>query len=147
MIFEAFKRHALLFIALLCYIVATPWLAVEKAADFPPFILSIIAGALLGLWITPKIQTVERAWLRVVLRVVILALGYLVLANLKPVYEAVPGGLIGGTVFFLNMTVIPFLTLCGTALISDVLFLPGMMRRGTGNDVRGASGARDSRKS
>ncbi|MEZ2370098.1 hypothetical protein [Arthrobacter sp. RCC_34] len=129
MISEAFKRYALPLIALLCYFLATPWLAVEKATDFLPFLLAIVAGALLGLWITPRIQKVERAWVRVVIRAVILTLGFLMLANLKPVYEAVPGGLIGSTVFFFTMTAIPFLTLCATALLTDVLFLPGMMRR------------------
>ncbi|SEB65196.1 hypothetical protein SAMN04489745_0869 [Arthrobacter woluwensis] len=118
--------------ALLCYFMATPWLAVEKATDFPPFLLAIIAGALLGLWITPRIQSVGRAWVRVVIRAAIVALGVLLLANVKPVYEAVPDGLIGSSVFFLNMTAIPFLTLCATALLTDVLFLPGMMRRKAG---------------
>ncbi|WFR83719.1 hypothetical protein [Arthrobacter sp. Y-9] len=108
---------------------ATPWMAMEKATDFPPFLLAIVAGALLGLWITPRIQSVGRAWVRMVIRAVILALGYLMLANMKAVYEAVPGGLLGSTVFFLNMTAIPFLTLCATALLTDVLYLPGMMRR------------------
>ena len=125
------KRQILPFIALLCYLLATPWLAVEKGTDFPPFILAIIAGALLGLWITPRIQSVERVWVRVVVRAGILVLGYLMLSSMKPVYEAVPGGLIGSTVFFLNMAAIPFLTLCTTALLTDVLFLPGMTRRKT----------------
>lgn len=129
MISQALKRHTLPLIALLCYLVATPWLAVEKATDFPPFLLAIVAGALLGLWITPRIQSVERAWVRVVIRAVILALGFLMLANFKPVYEVVPDGLLGSTVFFVNMTAIPFLTLCATALLTDVLFLPGMTRR------------------
>jgi len=126
---RALKRHVLPLMALLCYFMATPWLAVEKATDFPPFLLAIIAGALLGLWITPRIQSVGRVWVRVVIRAVIVALGVLLLANAKPVYEAVPDGLIGSTVFFLNMTAIPFLTLCATGLLTDVLFLPGMMRR------------------
>ncbi|PSS44342.1 hypothetical protein C6401_06880 [Arthrobacter woluwensis] len=129
MIPRALKRHVLPLMALLCYFMATPWLAVEKATEFPPFLLAIIAGALLGLWITPRIQSVGRVWVRVVIRAVIVALGVLLLANAKPVYEAVPDGLIGSTVFFLNMTAIPFLTLCATALLTDVLFLPGMMRR------------------
>lgn len=129
MISKALRRHALPLIALLCYLVASPWLAVEKATDFPPFLLAIVAGALLGLWITPRIQSVGRSWVRVVIRAVIVALGVLMLGSLKPVYEAVPDGLIGSTVFFLNMTAIPFLTLCATALLTDVLFLPGMMRR------------------
>jgi len=109
--------------------VATPWLAAEKATDFFPFLLMIIAGALLGLWITPIIQSVNRPVTRVALRVAILLLGFLLFTNIKVIYQVVPGGLAGSSVLFLNMTAIPFMSLCAIALLTDVLNLPGMMRK------------------
>ncbi|MFJ3958248.1 hypothetical protein [Arthrobacter sp. NPDC090010] len=132
MISKRLKGAALFWIALLCYLISVPWLARDEALEFPPFLLSIVAGAMLGLWSTGRIQRLRSLGARLAVRAGCIAVCLLPSMNLKPIFQLVPEGLAAGTVLFVSMALLPCMALTGAALMAEVVNLPGMRKKDTG---------------